>query len=138
MRRAVAGCLVLSSWVLACDRAPLPTTAAIPTPTPFVLNYDCRGELSELGEKPFPTGPLICRIGESYEERHCPGAYVAVVRNLGLLGGNADYYDGNRRRFASTAWADYTAYCNGTAFAKTWGTLPGRCPTNEIVTNLCR
>lgn len=140
---ARSGVLGLAMSCVTCGGSASPTPDPSPTPT-FISNEPCRRDLGEV------TGPgtvfpdallrdgVACTSPLAYaEEQHCVGVYVAIAQGNRLLGGSARYFDGNRRLIALVQHTDYNAYCNGTAFAIIYGTVPS-CPARPIVTDLCR
>lgn len=131
----------LGVFSLACGGTQSPTAVSpTPTPTPFPSPGACFGNLADLNPE-FPEALVrdgaACPGIQYAEERHCPGVFIAVAQGDRLISNSIRYYDGNRRLFAARFSTDINSYCNGRSFDIIYGTLP-RCPTAEIVTNLCR
>lgn len=137
--------LGLAICCAACDTPTRPGVAPPPSQTPLVIPTfgNCFGDLSEIdpAARVFPEALVrdgVRCTGYAYaQERHCPGVYLAIAQGDELLGGSTRYFDGNRALIALSVRSDLARYCNSTSFDRIYGTIP-RCPTQEIVTDLCR
>ncbi len=147
MRASCQRVLGLAILCVGCGRSipalPAASTTSSPTPTPNPNSNSCVGDLSEIdaATRVFPEAlvrdGIPCGAYAYAEERHCPGVYVAVEEGDVFLFGRTRYFDGERHLFAMALFDHQPAFCGGTSFGKTYGTVL-KCPTQEIVTDLCR
>jgi hypothetical protein len=66
----------------------------------------------------------------------CAGVYRSVSWREQVLGGGEEYFGQRGRLIAAYLYADYTAYCRGRSFSRTFGEIPA-CPAPPSTTSRC-
>jgi hypothetical protein len=66
----------------------------------------------------------------------CVGTYRSLsMRNS--LGSSDEYFDANGHLTAASVSSDYPAYCNGSSFSATFGSIP-TCTTRFVTIDVCK
>ena len=142
--------MILAMGLLGCNTSPATGPASPETPGANLPGGAalCVGSLAEYCQRT----PAGCPTYEESVARqtahctqpgawsvlthHCVGAYRSVAWRELLLGGGDEYFDGAGQLMAAFLVTDYGAYCNGSSFSQTFGTMP-TCPTQLVTQDLC-
>jgi hypothetical protein len=81
---------------------------------------------------------LRCTAGGTWtvQSRSCAGVYRSVAWNEVVLGGGEEYFAADGRLLGARLETDYRAFCAGTSFSQSFGSVP-TCPGQPISTDLC-
>jgi hypothetical protein len=66
----------------------------------------------------------------------CGHRYRSVSWREPVLGGGQEYFDPGGRLIGAYLYTDYWAYCDGSSFSETFGTVP-TCPTRPLAVSAC-
>ncbi len=79
----------------------------------------------------------LCAPYLSVTMHACGHAYRSVGWQGPLVGGEEEYFEAGGRLIGAYRFSDYNAYCDGSSFSQTFGTIP-TCATRLLEVRFCR